>query len=159
MKKIKDNLEVYIGSIFLSITFVLVVINVFTRYFVHYTINWSEEVAVASFVWVIFLGFSYSYRNNKLIGISALVNLLPKRAGNFVRLITNICVFIISAIMLFFSFNYTANMTKTTAALEAPYQLVYASIVISFALICIYAIIKIINSIKRLSDVEEKEED
>ncbi len=158
MKKLKDKFELYLGSVFLSVTFILVVMNVFTRYFLKFTYYWSEEVAVSCFVWVIFLGFAYAYRADELIGISAIVNLFHGKTRSVIKIITNALVFVISAVMLHFSYNYTANMTKITSALEAPYQLVYSSIVLSFLLVCIYAIIKIYSSIKELTNPKPEEE-
>lgn len=159
MKKLKDKFELYLGAVFLSVTFILVVMNVFTRYFLKFTYYWAEEVAVSCFVWVIFLGFAHAYRSDELIGISAIVNLFHGKVRSVIKIITNGLVFVISAVMLYFSYNYTANMTKITSALEVPYQLIYSSIVISFLLVCIYAIIKIISSIRELNDPNYEEED
>ncbi len=158
MKKFLDKFELYLGSVFLSVTFIFVVINVFTRYFLKFTYYWAEEIAVSCFVWVIFLGFAYAYRSDELIGISAIVNLFHGKVRSVIKIITDALVFVISAVMLYFSYNYTANMTKITSALEAPYQLIYSSIVISFFLVCIYSIIRIYGSIKKLSSHEVEEE-
>lgn len=157
MKKFLDKFELYLGSVFLSVTFIFVVINVFTRYFLKFTYYWAEEIAVSCFVWVIFLGFAYAYRSDELIGISAIVNLFKGKVRLVIKIITDILVFITSSVMLYFSYNYTANMTKITSALEAPYQLIYASIVISFLLVCIYSIMRIYSSIKELKNYKEGE--
>lgn len=158
MKKLKKDFELYLGTAFLSVTFILVVMNVFTRYFLNFTFYWAEEIAVSCFVWVIFLGFAHAYRLDELIGISAIVNLFHGKARAFIKIITNIIVFIISFAMFYFSYNYTSKMTKITSALEVPYQLVYSSIVISFLLVCIYAIIKIYLSTKAIIKDEIIEE-
>lgn len=105
------------------------------------------------------MGFAHAYRSDELIGISAIVNLFHGKTRSVIKIITNALVFVISAVMLHFSYNYTANMTKITSALEAPYQLVYSSIVLSFLLVCIYAIIKIYDSIKELANPKLEEED
>ena len=157
MKIFLDKFVLYLGSVFLSVTFIFVVINVFTRYFLKFTYYWAEEIAVSCFVWVIFLGFAYAYRSDELIGISAIVNLFHGKVRSVIRIITDLLVFITSAVMLYFSYNYTANMTKITSALEAPYQLIYASIVISFLLVCIYSIMRIVVSVKKLKNHEEDE--
>lgn len=65
MKKLKEffqDFELYLGSVFISITILVVIMNVFTRYVLKFTYFWAEEVAVGCFVWTIFLGTAAAYR-------------------------------------------------------------------------------------------------
>lgn len=149
-QKFKKDFELYIGSIFLSITSVIVVMNVFTRYFLKFTYHWAEEVAVGAFVWVIFLGVANAYRTNHLIGVEAIMNLLPKKGRRVVEFIVSIVVCILSAFMFYFSYIYVAGSTKITAALEISYKYINASIVISFALMTIYSIYFAVQSFKKI---------
>lgn len=130
----------YIGSVFLLITTLIVMMNVFTRYFLKFTFHWAEEIAVGSFVWVIFLGFASSFKSKGLIGVEALVKLLPPKGRYILEMITLLITAGLSFIMLFFSYKYVSNSTKITAALEISYKYIYAAIVIAFGLISIYAI-------------------
>ncbi len=158
MKKFLKEFELNIGSAFYAVTFVLAVINVITRYFFSFTFFWAEEVAVGCFVWVIFLGFSYSYRTDKLIGISALVDLFHGKVHDVLAIITNLIVLVISTIMFYFSWQYIVNMTKITAALELPYQLIYTSILVAFLLICIYSCIKAYKLVKKAKSEDKVSE-
>lgn len=139
-KLLGKDYALYVGSVFLSITTVIVMMNVFTRYFLEFTFHWAEEIAVGSFVWVIFLGFASAFKSNSLIGVEALVKLLPAKGRYVVEMITHSITAILSAIMLFFSYKYVSGSTKITAALEISYKYIYVAIVIAFALITIYAI-------------------
>lgn len=62
MKDFLKRFELYIGSIFISVTVVVVIMNVFTRYFLDFTYFWAEEIAVGCFAWTIFLGTAAAYR-------------------------------------------------------------------------------------------------
>lgn len=146
----RKDFELYIGSVFLSITTVLVIINVFTRYFLKFTYHWIDEVAVGAFVWVIFLGFANAYRNNDLIGVEALVKFLPEKGRNIVEFITCIIVSILSSAMLFFSYKYVVGSTKITAALEISYKYINVVIIIAFALITFYSIFYAVKSFKKI---------
>lgn len=148
MKKFLKDFELYIGSFFLTITTAIVIMNVFTRYFLSFTFHWAEEIAVGCFVWVIFLGFSNAYRANELLGVEALVNFLPKKARNVLELFTSILLALISGAMFYFSFKYVASSTKITAALELSYKYIYASIVIAFALGTIYSLYFVVKKFK-----------
>ncbi len=149
-KKFKEDFELYLGSVFLTITTLIVIMNVFTRYFLKFTFTWAEEVAVGAFVWTIFLGFASAYKKKDLIGVEVLVVLLPEKGRNIVEFLTSIILTILSALMFYFSYIYVAGSTKITAALEVSYKYIYASIVLSFALITIYSIYFMIQSFKKI---------
>ena len=139
-KFIGKDYALYIGSVFLLVTTLIVMMNVFTRYFLKFTFHWAEEIAVGSFVWVIFLGFASSFKNKGLIGVEALVKLLPPKGRYVLEMFTLLITAGLSFIMLFFSYKYVVGSTKITAALEISYKYIYAAIIVAFALISLYAI-------------------
>lgn len=148
LKKLFVNFELYIGSVFLSITSILVLINVITRYFLSFTFNWTEEVAVGAFVWVIFLGLANAYKTKGLIGVEVLTNLVPDKHQPVILMLTSSVVTVLSGAMFYLSYLYFLNSTKITAALEVSYKYIYVAIVISFALITIYSIYFLVQSIR-----------
>ena len=150
LKEFKNNFELYLGSIFMIVTSVLVIMNVFTRYFLKFTYFWAEEIAVGAFVWVIFLGLANSYRTNSLIGVEVLVNLLPRKGRKVLDFITSLIIAVIAIAMLYFSFSYVIGSKKITAALEVSYAYINSSIVLSFALITIYSLINTVKSFAKI---------
>ncbi len=148
LKNLAMNFELYIGSVFLAITTVIVIMNVFTRYFLKFTYHWTEEVAVGSFVWVIFLGFASAFKKKGLIGVEILTKLLPGKAKLIVEMIMCVVTIIISGVMFYFSLIYVMGSTKITPALEFSYKYIYSAMVLSFTLISIYSVIFLIQSIK-----------
>lgn len=155
LKNFIDNFELYLGSVFMTITSVLVIMTVYTRYFLKFTYFWAEEIAVGAFVWVIFLGLANSYRTNSLIGVEVLVNLLPKKGRRILEFLTSIIIAVISIAMLYFSFRYVVSSKKITAALEISYDYINASIIVSFGLITIYSIM---NALKAFAKMLLKDE-
>jgi TRAP-type C4-dicarboxylate transport system permease small subunit len=152
-KNLRDlgiHFELYLGGIFLFITTVIVIMNVFTRYFLHFTFIWAEEVAVGCFVWVIFLGLANAYKTKGLIGVEVLTNFVPDKYQPYVVLITSTIVSIISTTMFVFSIKYVANSTKITSALEISYKYIYSGMVVSFGLTTIYSIYFLIQSLRRI---------
>ncbi len=141
MKDILKKFELYIGSLFISVTVAVVIMNVFTRYFLKFTFFWAEEIAVGCFVWTIFLGTAAAYREKGLIGVEAIVVLLPEKIRKIVEFFTLILLTILSAIMFVFSSTYVFSSSKITAALEISYVYIYSAIVISFALMTLYSLI------------------
>lgn len=153
MKKLKEffqDFELYLGSIFISITILVVIMNVFTRYVLKFTYFWAEEVAVGCFVWTIFLGTAAAYRKKALIGVEAIVVLLPQKVRKFVQFIVYILMTVISGVMCYFGFQYVYSSSKITAALEISYSYINSAIVLSFGLMTFYSIIYTIQSLKEL---------
>ncbi len=144
------HFELYIGSVFLSITSIIVIMNVFTRYFLQFTFTWAEEIAVGCFVWVIFLGFANAYKTKGLIGVEILMNLIPAKGRPVVTFITSLMVTVLSSTMLIFSFKYVSRSTKITAALEVSYKYIYVSMIFAFAIISIYSIYFLIQSFRKI---------
>lgn len=159
-KKFKDFLkhfELYLGSFFISITVVIVIMNVFTRYFLNFTYYWTEEIAVGCFIWTIFLGTAGAYREKGLIGVEALMVLLPEKIRNIVEFFTGILLLVLNVLMFVFSYGYVAGSTKITSALEISYSYINAALVLSFGLMTLYSLLFMIEAFKKaFLHVEEK---
>ena len=149
MKEFLKKFELYLGSVFISVTTVVVIMNVFTRYFLKFTYFWSEEIAVGCFVWTIFLGTAAAYREKGLIGVEAIVVLLPEKIRNIVEFFTYILLTILSGLMCLFRFTYVSTSSNITAALELSYGYINFAIVLSFALMTLYSLIFTVQSFKK----------
>lgn len=73
-----EKIQKYIGMIFLSIFIVVVIIQIIARYLA-VSVLWTEEIAVFSFVWAVFMGasimvrkeahFSFDFLRTNLTGV------------------------------------------------------------------------------------------
>jgi len=150
MKKFFKNFELYLGSIFISVTTLIVIMNVFSRYFLNFTFFWAEEIAVGCFVWTIFLGTTAAYKDKGLIGVEALLNFLPDKIREIVELFTYLLLLVLTSVMGYFSFTYVAGSNKITAALEISYGYINGGIVLSFGLMAFYTLFFVIESFKKI---------
>ena len=144
------HFELYVGSVFLSITTLIVIMNVITRYFLRFTYSWAEEIAVGAFVWTIFLGLANAYKTKGLIGVEVLTKLVPEKGQAILEFITSTIVTVLSSMMFLFSFKYVIGCTKITAALELSYKYIYSSMVVSFGLITVYSIYYLVQSFRKM---------
>ena len=149
--------ELYLGSIFISVTICVVIMNVFTRYVLKFTYFWAEEVAVGCFVWTIFLGTAAAYRQKALIGVEALVVLLPKKIRKIVEAFTYLLLTCLSGLMFWFSYGYVSTSSKITAALEISYAYINTSIILAFGLMTIYSLIFTVESFRDVIKKENKD--
>lgn len=144
------HFELYIGSVFLSVTTVIVIMNVITRYFLNFTFTWAEEIAVGCFVWTIFLGLANAYKTKGLIGVELLTNMVPEKMKPAVVFLTSAIISVLAGTMFLFSFKYVMNSTKITAALEVSYKYIYSSIVLSFGLMTLYSLYFLEQSFRKM---------
>lgn len=147
---LKDNFELYLGGVFITITVITVIVNVFTRYILKFTFIWAEELSVTCFVWTIFLGAIGAFRHKMLMGVDFLLQVTKGKARTIIEVMSNLFVFIIALSMCIMSFIYVMNSKKITAALQFSYKLINISIPISFMMISIYAVIHLIRNILRI---------
>ncbi len=95
-------LEQIILFLILSLMTVLIGIQVFMRYVMDDSLVWSEELVRWLFVWFIWIGMSYAFKENKHICISVFVDLFSNKIKNIIHIITQvvILVFFIRVIVL-----------------------------------------------------------
>ena len=99
MKKAIDvlqKIQTVVGSIFLTIFLVTVVIQMLTRY-LGISAIWTEDVAMYSFIWSIFMGASIMVRDEKHFAFTAFAD---KIKGHMAKRIVGI---VIHVLMLIFN--------------------------------------------------------
>lgn len=149
-KKIINNLEEIIAAGFIILTTVLVIINVFMRYFLKAGIYWSEEVATASFVWAVFIGAVAGYKKGKHIGVDILVNLLPAKIQKVVVIIVDIILIILNGYMTYLAVVFISlSYIKPTPVLGVSSAYISSALLVSFALVTLYSVIFLIRDIRR----------
>lgn len=149
-KKIISNLEEIIASGFIILTTILVVINVFMRYFLRSGLYWSEEVATGSFVWAVFIGAVAGYKRGKHIGVDILVNLLPEKTQKVVVIIVDMVLVFLNGYMTYLAVIFISlSYIKPTPVLGVSSAYISSALLVSFALVTIYSVIFLVKDIRR----------
>lgn len=160
IKKIKDfEFEAILGSFTISVTVILVIINVFLRYFLGIQYSWVEEVSVGCFIWTVYLGGTAGYRKKGLIGVDVLTKILPLKGRRILRIITNTLLLILTSVMFYLSYKYTISSDKITSALEISYVYINSSLPIGFGLMTLYSVYFFIYDIIYFNSIEEEIEE
>jgi C4-dicarboxylate transporter, DctQ subunit len=73
-----DHLEEVLCAVMLATMAVVAFANVLSRYFLHYSFAFIEEIEVSAFVWITLLGASIGFRRAAHLNISLLVKQFPK---------------------------------------------------------------------------------
>lgn len=152
-KRILSNFEEIIAGTFIMITTVLVVINVFLRYFMKTGLYWSEEVATICFVWSVFIGAAASYKRGQHIGVDIIVNKLPKTIRNIVIILVDLILILLNGYITYIGIIYISRLyIKPTAVLGISSAYVSSSLVIGFALMTMYSIIFLVRDFKKIKE-------
>lgn len=150
VKKVLSNLELIIASAAIIVTTVLVILNVFMRYFLKTGIYWSEEVATACFVWSVFIGAAGGYKHRVHVGVDMLVNLCPPKTKKTITIIVDLVLLLINGYITYIAVIYLSlSYKKPTPVLGISTAYISSSILVSFALTTIYSIYFLVKDIKQ----------
>ena len=151
-----NNFELIFASLCVTATTLLVLMNVFLRYFMNTGIYWSEDVATMCFVWCIFVGSASAYKNGAHLGVDLLVKKLPKIPRAIVKILVDILLIAINGYILYLSIKFVStSYQKPTAVLAISSAWVSSSLIVGFGLTTIYAIRDLIRDIVKTVKGEE----
>lgn len=110
LKTILKNLDAIITSVTLLLCVVLVNANVIMRYFFNMPIKWSEEVVTSLFVWTVFIGSAYAYRNHSHLGVDILVKVFPEKLRKVVEFIISVLELLVLIMLTVISAQYVYHL-------------------------------------------------
>lgn len=160
LKKLWDNFELYLMVALLIGILALVFTNIICRVIFLSPITWSEELARIMFIWVVFLGLSYSTLYEKHIRITFIANaLFKKKAG----IVLNILIYLITLAIFVWVFVTGLEYIEycsviKTPAMQLPRSWFVSILPVSGALMIIRTSFKIAVCIRDLFKTESEEE-
>lgn len=98
-----NNLEDLVAAFFISITTILVVINIVLRYVFNSGLVWSEEVATGCFVWSVFIGAVAVFKHRGHVGVDIIVKRMPQGMQKAIGLITDVILVALNGYMSYLS--------------------------------------------------------
>lgn len=151
MKKFIKNLDMIFGCTGLVLIILMTFINVVCRYSFGFIITPFEEISLILFVWCCYIGASISFRNDGHIAIDAIYGLMPPLMKKIVDVLIDLICTVTCIYTTYLAVVICANLgAKVTAYLRLPFIVYDAAIVVGFALMSVYSVIKLVNRIKGL---------
>ena len=158
LKSILLNLDAIITCVTLSLCTILVNANIFSRYLFNTPIYWAEEVATSLFIWTVFVGSAYAYRNHSHLGVDILVKMLPGKAKKVTQFIVSIIEIAVLAMLTYISAQYVKNSwNRVTDVLMMPRWYFSIAVPIGFGWSLLYAIVFFIQRLMGKSTGKEEE--
>ncbi len=95
-----DRLAAAMGIVLVAVMTFVVLLQVVFRYIVRAALPWPEELARFLMVWCAFVGASSALRAGEHVGVTFLVEKLPKPVGRVVKLIIKAIMFYFMVILI-----------------------------------------------------------
>jgi len=150
MEKIVNTVYKSLENIFRAIvvvllTFMVVIVfaNVVSRYYLQFSLAWSEEVARFMLVWLVFLGSFLAYIHDEHLGLDILVKKFPPLLRKITAVGANLLViFALYAVMEGGYLMMIANFDWLSPAAEIPQGYIYVVVPLSCGLMILQTILK-----------------
>ena len=155
IKKILKNLDMVFGCTALVLVILMTFVNVVCRYAFGFIITPFEEISLILFVWVCYIGAAISYRSGGHIAIDAIYGMMPRA----VQKLDDVLIELVGAATCIYTTYLAAVMClhlgeKVTTSLRLPFIVYDGAIVVSFGLMGISAVRKLLGRVKDLSGEE-----
>lgn len=155
LRSIETWLDRFIGGfigLLLGLMVIIVFSNVIARYFLNFSLAWSEEISRFMLIWLAFLGSYLAFVKNEHLGLDLIVFLPPKTQA-IIRTIAALLVIVALAILLYGGWSVTSFTIQsgwTSPALSIPYGIVYAVVPFCAALLFFQSIVKFGGQLRSL---------
>jgi TRAP-type C4-dicarboxylate transport system permease small subunit len=140
LRLVTQHFEEIVAGVFMVVMSLATFANVVARYFFNSPIQWAEELARYSFIWVVFLGAVVCTKRKRHIVIDILQQSLPARPTAWTRLLVDCCTVGIALVIAYYGWKLTASATQITATLQIPHYVIYAVVPVSAALIILHTL-------------------
>lgn len=141
-----DSLFEYAALLFLVAMTLIIAWQVFSRYVLNHTPNWSEELALVLMVWVGFFGIALGFRERLHIAIELFVRRMPERVQRVIEkaIYGLIVLFGLYLVVQGSQFTALANLS-TLPGTGLPSGVLYACMPISGVMVCVYGLLQLVN--------------
>lgn len=157
MKNFFKNIEEWISCFFISVTIIVVILNVIMRYFFNHIFKGAEEIATICFIWSVFVGAAAAYKHKMHMGIDMLTQMLPHKIRKGLEIFINALLVIINGVLFYLGVLFTFHSRmKPTAVTGISSSFVNGALVVGFGLITYHAVVFLIESIKTFREPEKE---
>lgn len=127
-KEIFNKFEDVVSSLCLAGMTVLIAVQVFNRYVLQSSLDWSEELARYLFIWSVYVGCSFATQKDRHLEVTILRFAFGGRLAKPVTLLANICSMVFCACITVWGTQMVQFLIGTgqkTPALEVPMYWIY----------------------------------
>ena len=139
--------EIFAASSLLVMT-ILIAVQVFSRYVLQYSFEWSEELARYLFIWAVYVGCSYATKQDKHLEVTIFRTIAGGRFAKPVTLLSYVCTTVFCFTCAWWGMEMVQFLMTTgqkTPALEIKMYWVFLSLPVGMFLMGLRTIERIIG--------------
>jgi TRAP-type C4-dicarboxylate transport system permease small subunit len=138
-------ITIFLG-ILLGVMSLVIIFQVFSRFFLGMPLPWSEELARFIMIYTVFVGAAIALRYQKLIAVEVVSERLSFKKRRVLKITIHVIAIILFAILFVKGIEMTGKVhAQLSAAMQVPMSIPYASIPIGALLLTMNAIAVIIE--------------
>lgn len=143
-------LEETIPAVLLAILVASVAYGVLMRYVFGSPVTWVNELAVALFVWQLFLASAGAARKHMHLGVDAFATQLSGRSRALLELLVSCAVLVVLGFFFYLGWKISENPTKELQMINLSYTYVYAAVPVGFALMFVHVAWDAVHAVRGL---------
>jgi TRAP-type C4-dicarboxylate transport system permease small subunit len=128
-----------------------IILQVFFRYVLNNSLQWSEETGVYLMIWMVFLGCSVLMRNEEHISITAVLKRLPKGLRIGLKLFYRVIGIIFLVLVTYYGFGVFASGTAANSpSLGISTKWVKLAIPVGATFMILHCLYLLLNDLQKL---------
>ena len=148
-----NSLIVMVSSIALVIAACVLTYGVVTRYFLHFSTDWQDEMSVFLIVGAVFMSAAAIQAQRGHIGIEAIVGLLPKRVNHVRILLVDVASLAFCGYFAWKSFTLLHEALvddyHSSSTWAPPLWIPYSLMTVGMTLLGLQLLLQIVNELRR----------
>lgn len=139
-KNFLDKVEGTVSSVCLAGMALIIAVQVFQRYVLQSSLDWSEELARYLFIWSVYVGCSYATQKDRHLEVTILRNVFGPKVAKFVTLAAYAATIGFCVCVTVWGFQmalFLANTGQKTPALEIQMYWVFLSVPVGMGLMAL----------------------
>lgn len=153
-EKFMDNIENYICIITFTIMLTLTFVNVVSRFGLHMSLSFTEEIVTGLFVLASLTGSSIAVRKEAHLGLDFFTSFLPKKGQDFLLIVATLAAMAFCIILFYFGVQMVIQeyVTKqVSATMQWPEWIYGMTVPVGSALLILRYIITLKNQIVKFT--------
>jgi len=141
-KAIQWGSEIVVTYLMMAMS-LIVFVEVISRYFLHFSLTWSSELARFLLMWVVFIGASLALKRGELVSIMFFANLFPPTLTRLINIGLHVLIFFFLFTGLWHGgifLRFLVESGQISPGLRIPMWWLYSSFSIGFLLMMLHTL-------------------
>lgn len=130
VKWLDNNLESALGGLLLAGIVILITVQVVMRYVFQNALSWSEELTLWTFIWFIWIGIAYAFKERKHVKVTFFQDLLPPKVKRVLEIMIDVAIIVFLLTMTYQSYKLITLpyvLSQKSVVLNLPIAIMYSS--------------------------------